>query len=142
MYNRFLVKAIKETDELYSGYEELVQKVWNKEAKEDLTEESKKVQELINEYKELVKSTRVYKGGDAYMKATSSYIEATIERVKCLEKYGVLGADDSSDVEEYNNSKIAFDKATDNAISKRNIVQVKKKEFENIESKKSKKQKQ
>lgn len=138
-YNQFLLDVIKEMDALYYEYEELVQKVWDKEIEVELLNSSRDVQKKLDEYNEAVKSMPVYRGGDDYQKAMLDYIVAMKEKIKCLEKYGILGADNFSDVTEYNKAHIAFHEATNDATDKRNTVRKKKDEFEKTVYMKAKK---
>lgn len=140
-YNQFLLDMVSDVDLAYTEYEELIQSVWDKKVNLDLNKSSDKPLKKIDEYRKIVIDMKIYQGGNDYQKAVLDYIDTMKEKVKLLEKYGILGTDPDSDAKDYNSTAIAFNDITNEAIDKRNIIRKKKTEYEKTVYMKTKKKK-
>ena len=129
-YNYFLLDMIRDSDIVYTEYEELVQRVWKKEVSVNLEKTSVKPLQKLNKIRQTVIDMPVFKGGIEYQESVLAYIDVVKKKIVLLEKYGILGADAKSDVNEYNDAAIAFNEATNEGIEARNIIRHKKNEFE------------
>ena len=129
-YNYFLLDMIKDIDIVYTEYEELVQRVWNKKINMNLTKSSAEYLKKADRIWQTVIDMPVYKGGIEYQESVLAYMVVVKKKITLLEKYGILGANPKSDINEYNDAAIAFNEATNEGIEARNIVRRKKNEFE------------
>ncbi|WP_029904275.1 hypothetical protein [Prevotella sp. 10(H)] len=129
-YNYFLIDMIKDVDIVYTEYEAMVQRVWDKEINLDLHNSAKESLEKIDDIRTSTLKMPVYKGGLEYRAAVLDYIDAVRKKTSRLEKYGILGADANSDITEYNKAGKAFNESDNEAIEKRNIVRRKKADYE------------
>jgi hypothetical protein len=129
-YNYLLLDAVNYSDAAYTGYEKLVQSVWDKKSNADITKGSIETIKVIDKYIITVKETPVYRGGDAYRLAVLNYIDKVKDKVMALEHFGKLGNDSNTDTTEYNNASIQFTDISNEAIGLRNIVRDKKNEYE------------
>lgn len=138
-YNQFLLDAVKDIDSSYVRYEQLVQSVWDKKVVMDLFGSSKDAVEQIEEIKEMVKSMQTYVGGTRYKNSVLQYADAVKKKIQYLEKFGILGADPVSDINDYDTMSIKFQESTNEATEARNKVRRMKEEFEKNEYVKTKK---
>lgn len=129
-YNYFLLDMIKDTDVVYTEYEELIQRVWDKKVNLNLNGTSVQPLKKLDKIKQTVIDMPVFKGGIEYQESVLTYIDVVRKKIVLLEKYGILGADSKSDVKEYNDAAMAFNEATNEGIDARNIVRRKKNEYE------------
>jgi len=129
-YNYFLLDMMKDIDVVYTEYEELIQRVWDKKVNLSLKGTSGQPLKKLDKIKQTVIEMPVFKGGIEYQESVLAYIDAVKKKIILLEKYGILGADPQSNTSEYNDAAIAFSDATNEGIEARNIVRRKKNEYE------------
>jgi len=129
-YNYFLLDMIKDIDVVYAEYEELIQRVWSKEVNLDLTKSSAAPLKKADKIWQTVVDMPVFKGGIEYQESVLSYMVVVKKKIILLEKYGILGANPKSDINQYNDAATAFNEATNEGIEARNLVRRKKNEFE------------
>lgn len=129
-YNQFLVDMIKDVDTAYAQYERLVQKVWDKELVMDLYSSSKDVVKVVDNSKQKINSMPVYLGAESYKNAVLQYTDIVKRKIQYLEKFGILGADPVSDINDYNTISLKFQETTNEGIEGRNKVRRLKEEFE------------
>ena len=129
-YNYFLLDMVKDIDVVYTDYEALVQRVWDKKVNLDLRKSSADPIKKLDRIKQTILDMPVFKGGIEYQEAVLAYIDVMKKKIVALEKFGVLGADANSDFNEYKNSQIKFEELTNEEIDARNIVRRKKGEYE------------
>ncbi|MDR2953634.1 MAG: hypothetical protein LBV43_00965 [Prevotella sp.] len=121
---------INDIDKEYADYEEKVQNVWDNKITMDLKKSAVKPTTAIDEYCKEIKRMPIFKGGEDYQKSVLEYADAMKEKISRLEKYGVLGSDADADFDQYFASARAFDKASNDAIDKRNVLRKRKSEYE------------
>lgn len=129
-YNYFMLDMVRDLDIIYTEYEELVQRVWDKKVNLNLKNSSSESIKKVDALRKMMIDMPVYKGGDDYQKSVLIYADVVKKKIKILEKYGVLGADPNSDNTEYYDAKRAFDEVTNLEIEKRNAVRRMKSAYE------------
>lgn len=129
-YNYMLLDAVKGVDDIYTEFETYVQSVWDKKEEMDSIGSATPYLKDVEEYRNVVANKPVYVGGNAYQVATLEYIDAVKEKIITLGKYGALGSNPNSDFDLYNKASIAFDQATNVAITKRNKLREEKSIYE------------
>jgi len=129
-YSNFILDMIRQMDITYGEYEEVIQRVWNKEIDLKLERSSAEPLKKMDKIKHEITYTPVYKGAEEYQKAVLAYADIVKKKITLLEKFGILGADKDSDVLAYNDAARVFYEANNDAIEGRNILKRKKNEFE------------
>lgn len=138
-YNQFLIDMIQDMDTAYAQYERLVQKVWDKELVMDLYGSSKDAVKVLDNSKQKINSMPVYQGAENYKNAVLKYADIVKKKILYLEKFGILGADPVSDINDYNTISMKFQETTNEGIEGRNKVRRLKEEFEKTAYVKTKK---
>lgn len=129
-YNFLLLDAVNYSDAIYSEYENIVQDVWDKKIRTDLSKDRSRAIKDLDKQLEIVKTTPIYKGGEEYQLAVLTYINSIKAKIEALEKLGILGEDPNSDVLEYNETSIRFTDISNETIDLRNIVRERKNAYE------------
>lgn len=129
-YNYFMLDVIKDVDIVYTEYEELVQRVWDKKVSPDLRNSSVAPLKEIDNIRVEIIEMPIFQGGLKYRNSVLDYIEAVKQKIRLLEKYGILGADANSDVLKYNDAGREFYEADNVATEKRNNVRKEKTAYE------------
>lgn len=129
-YNYFMLDMIRDADVVYGEYEELVQRVWQKEVTVNLKGTAAGYIKKIDEIDKQINEVPVFRGGDKYKESVLEYLDAVRLKLTLLEPYGILGADAQSGIAEYTDASIAFNEATNKGIEIRNKVRKIKSEFE------------
>lgn len=129
-YNYFLLDMVNDADAVFTEYEDIVQRVWDGKLQKNLTNSSREPLNKLDQMRWYVSEIKVYEGGNDYRDATHNYIDALEEKVKYLEKLGILGADPESDVTAYYDASRAYTEVVNRSIEKRNILRNKKSVFE------------